>query len=62
MSNLYLTNIFSSKLLHAVMVDGMFAPTTKQRLKYQTWLHVYGRQSVRITKRMAQLLEKYEVR
>jgi hypothetical protein len=42
------------------MVDGIIAPTRKQRERYSSWLHIYGKQKAKITTRMAGLVEQYE--
>jgi hypothetical protein len=44
------------------MVQGLLAPTDKQRLKYQHWLHVYAKSRSKVTPRQAILVDEYIVR
>lgn len=51
----------TSSLLRPCLVDGILAPTTQQRLGYKKWLHIYARDRVTLTPRMAKLRDAYEV-
>ena len=48
-------------LLASATVDGIIAPTREQCEKYSSWLHIYGKERAKITHRMANLLDIYEV-
>ncbi|KAJ6610245.1 hypothetical protein B0H10DRAFT_2060951 [Mycena sp. CBHHK59/15] len=48
-----------SGLIRPAMCSGYLAPTTRQRLKYIDWLHVYAKDCSRIPVRMADLVDDY---
>lgn len=43
------------------MVEGVLAPTQDQRLRYSYWLHVYAKDTTSVSKRMAVLIDEYQV-
>jgi len=43
------------------IIQGVLAPTVKQRLGYKDWLHIYEKDLVLLSPRMAELHKKYEV-
>jgi len=51
----------TSSLLQPCLVDGILAPTIQQRLGYKKWLHIYAKDRVTLTPRMAKLRDAYEV-
>jgi hypothetical protein len=48
-------------LLRPCIKDGILAPTQKQWLTYKNWLHVYAKDTLAITPRMASLVDLYKV-
>jgi hypothetical protein len=52
---------FERSILRPALVDGVLAPSEEQRLKYETWLHIYAKDRTCIPERMAQLVDTYNV-
>jgi len=57
----HLISDLNRSLLRPCIVDGILAPTTVQRLGYKKWLHIYAKDRVMLTPRMANLRDAYEV-
>ncbi len=56
-----LFNSACRSLLRPCFVDGILAPTTQQRMGYKKWLHIYAKDRITLTHRMAKLRDSYEV-
>jgi hypothetical protein len=52
---------FRRSILRPALVDGVLAPSEDQRLRYESWLHVYAKDRTCIPKRMAALVDEYNV-
>ncbi|KAK7063462.1 hypothetical protein R3P38DRAFT_3339037 [Favolaschia claudopus] len=46
-------------LLRPAMLNGLLAPTTRQRLDYINWLYVYAKDYTKLPVRMAELVDDY---
>ncbi|KAF8152979.1 hypothetical protein B0H34DRAFT_677203 [Crassisporium funariophilum] len=49
------------QLLKQCTIDGILAPTKEQRLTYKDWLHVYAKDRVRTSPRLAILIDEYKL-
>ena len=55
------TNLYRQGMLFPCIREHMLAPTQAQRLKYQDWLHIHGKAFTRVPRRLAFLIDLYQV-